>query len=392
MLEQDIRDIRENLQGGRYPNEAAVSQGIVRRLLATLGWPIYDPQVVYPEYSVEGGRVDYALCHPASKPRIFVEVKAVGKSEDAEHQLFEYASYMFHMGVQLAVLTDGREWSFFLPAGAGSYDERRVYKLDLVEHDVAESVRRLERYLRYEAACSEEAFIAAQEDYRGIAREREIQEALPTAWVKLVAEENTTLLTVVAEYVEDLCGYRPVPDTVARFLRDTVQAGWGPLPSPAQIPASPTQQAAPQDKKLPSKPTAKPRRRSAPTPTPTTTPKEATEEVSTNIGFTLFGEFVPCRNGRAVLINVIEALAERDSSFVGNFVARPHHGRTRRYIAQDRNELFPGRPDLATESHQLRSGYWLGLNVSYRLIESITKLACEVAGIDYGTDLTITLK
>ena len=389
MLEQDISDIRENLQRGRYPNEAAVSQGIVRRVLATLGWPIYDPQVVYPEYALEGGRVDFALCHPASKPRIFVEVKGVGKGNKAERQLFEYA---FHQGVPLAVLTDGREWSFFLPAGAGSYDERRVYKLDLVEHDVAESVRRLERYLRYEAACSEEAFIAAQEDYRGIAREREIQEALPKAWVKLVAEENATLLTVVAEYVEDLCGYRPVPDTVARFLRDTVQAGWGPLPSPAQVPASPTQQPAPQEKKPPSKPTAKPRRRSTPTSTRPTAPDKGTEEDTTGIGFTLFGEFAPCRNGRAVLINVIEALAERDSSFIGSFVALPQHGRTRRYIAQDRNELYPGRPDLATESHQLRSGYWLGLNVSHRLKESIIRLACEVAGIDYGTDLTITLK
>ena len=78
MLEQDISDIRENLRRGRYPNEAAVSQGIVRRLLGSLGWPIYDPQVIYPEYTVEGRRVDYALCHPASKPRIFVEVKGIG--------------------------------------------------------------------------------------------------------------------------------------------------------------------------------------------------------------------------------------------------------------------------------------------------------------------------
>ena len=160
MLEQDVSDIRENLQRGRYPNEAAVSQGIVRRLLATLGWPVYDPQVVYPEFTVEGLYVDYALCHPASKPRVFIEVKGVGKGDKAEHQLFEYASHMFHMGVQLAVLTDGREWSFFLPARAGSYDERRIYKLNLVEHDAARSVQRLERYLRYEAVRSEEAFIA----------------------------------------------------------------------------------------------------------------------------------------------------------------------------------------------------------------------------------------
>ena len=233
MLEQDISDIRENLRRGRYPNEAAVSQGIVRRLLATLGWPIYDTQVVYPEYTLEGRRVDFALCHPASKPRIFIEVKGVGKGNKAERQLFEYA---FHQGVPLAVLTDGREWSFFLPAGAGSYDERRVYKLNLAEHDVATSVRRLERYLRYEAVCSEEAFIAAQEDYRDIAREREIHEALPKAWAKLVAEKDELLLEVVAECVENLCGYRPTPNTVSRFLRATVQPGWGTLPPSAHTP------------------------------------------------------------------------------------------------------------------------------------------------------------
>ena len=227
MLEQDISDIRENLRRGRYPNEAAVSQGIVRRLLATLGWPVYDPQVVYPEYTLEGRRVDLALCHPAGKPRIFIEVKGVGKSDKAKHQLFEYA---FHQGVPLAVLTDGREWSFFLPAGAGSYDERRIYKLNLAEHDVATSVRRLERYLRYEAVCSEEAFVAAQEDYRDIAREREIHEALPKAWAKLVAEENEYLIDAVAECVEGLCGYQPESNTVTCFLR-TLQPHLAPLPS-----------------------------------------------------------------------------------------------------------------------------------------------------------------
>ena len=388
MLEQDIRDIRENLRRRRYPNEAAVSQGIVRRLLGTLGWPIYDPQVVYPEYTVEGRRVDYALCHPASKPRIFVEVKAVGKSEDAERQLFEYA---FHMGVPLAVLTDGREWSFFLPAGAGSYDERRVYKLDLVEHDVATSVRRFERYLGYEAVCSEEAFIAAQEDYRSIAREREIQEALPKAWVKVVAEENATLLEVVAECVNELCGHRPTPDTVARFLRDTVPPGWGTLPPPALTPASPPRMA-PKGQGSPKEPAVKPRRKVAPTSTsPTVSEKEA-EGTPDGVGFTLFGEFAACRNGKEILVGVFEALAERDPTFIERFVARPRHGRTRRYLAVDPRELHPADPSRIERigyTHKLKSGYWLLLLVDHKARANMIKLACEVADIDYGTDLRI---
>ena len=72
--------------------------------------------------------MDYALCHPPREPLVMVEVKQIGQSKGADHQLFEYA---FHKGVPMAVLTDGQEWHFFLPTEQGDYGERRVYKLDL---------------------------------------------------------------------------------------------------------------------------------------------------------------------------------------------------------------------------------------------------------------------
>jgi hypothetical protein len=121
-------------------------------LLRELGWPIDNTQVVCPEYSLEGRRVDYALCHPARKPIAFIEVKQIGQSIGAERQLFEYA---FHIGVPLAILTDGQEWNFFLPAEQGDYAERRVYKLDVVEREIEESVSRLERYLGYGQVSSD---------------------------------------------------------------------------------------------------------------------------------------------------------------------------------------------------------------------------------------------
>lgn len=136
-LEQHIKDIRASIAAGRFTNEAAVSQGIVLRLLSALSWPYYDTQIVRPEYSLEGRRVDYALCDASGRPVIFLEVKQIGKSEGAEKQLFEYA---FHVGVPLAILTDGKEWNFFLPGEQGNYDERRVYKLDIVERDISECV------------------------------------------------------------------------------------------------------------------------------------------------------------------------------------------------------------------------------------------------------------
>ncbi len=63
-MKEDLLDIRAGIKAGRYVNEATVSQGIVQRLFHTLGWPVYDTEVVAPEYSLGGRRVDYALCHP----------------------------------------------------------------------------------------------------------------------------------------------------------------------------------------------------------------------------------------------------------------------------------------------------------------------------------------
>ena len=110
-LKKHIDDIREGLQKGLFLNEAAVSDSIVRRLLDALDWPIYNPQLVFPQYPVEGGKVDFALCHPLLEPCVFIEVKHVGNIEGAEEQLFRYA---FRRGVPIAILTDGQKWRFFL--------------------------------------------------------------------------------------------------------------------------------------------------------------------------------------------------------------------------------------------------------------------------------------
>ena len=100
--------------------------------------------LVSPEYQTGEGRADFALCHPPIKPAIFIEVKQPGKAEDAVRQALEYA---FHTGVPFIVLTDGRTWSFYLPAEQGSYEERRVYKLDFFERAPVEATETLSRYL-----------------------------------------------------------------------------------------------------------------------------------------------------------------------------------------------------------------------------------------------------
>ena len=198
-IEQELESIREGLAAGRFTNEAAVSQGIVLRLLHALSWPAYDTQVVWPEYSMSGKRVDFALCHPPGKPISLIEVKDVGKSDGAEKQLFEYA---FHHGAPMVILTDGQEWNFFLPGEQGDYGERRVYKLDIVERDVTEAASRLRRYLLHENVASGKALQAARDDYRDVSRDRQMQAALPKAWTSLIDDEDSNLLAIVADRVE----------------------------------------------------------------------------------------------------------------------------------------------------------------------------------------------
>lgn len=372
-LEQEIQGIREGVIAGLYSSEAAVSQGIVLRLLSALGWPAYDTRVVWPEYSLGGRRVDYALCHPAGKPIAIIEVKQVGLGDGAERQLFEYA---FHEGVPLAILTDGREWSFFLPGEQGDYGERRVYKLDLVERDLGECAARLTRYLLHSAVSSGTAIQAARDDYRLVTKDREMQAAMPKAWAQLIAHPDEALLEIVADRVETLCGFKPDLDMVAHFLGSGVADR-----SARQAP--PARGSAPLPQLLRPK-----------TPVPSTPVPQLARKVvggpkaQNRTGFVLSGTFHPAKNAIDVLRGVFEALTQRDPSFPERFAALPRHGKKRRYLARNADELYPGRPDLSSESSiQLSCGWWLGTNYSRRSIAAIIEMACDVARLKHGRDV-----
>ena len=211
-LKEHLDDIRNNLSTDMFTSEALVSEGIVRRLLEALAWPKYDPQVIIPEYSVgKGERVDFALCHPPLKPRVFIEVKQVGQlDEDAEAQLFKYAG---RKNVPIAVLTDGREWYFFYPSGLGDFDERRVYQLNLIETDLVESAERLSRYLNYESIRTGKAINAIENDHRESSMRRQIEDV----WTKLL-QQGSALVELMAKEVESLHGYMPTAEQVLDFL------------------------------------------------------------------------------------------------------------------------------------------------------------------------------
>ena len=216
-LKEHIDDIRKRLEQNEFTSEAAVRQGIIDRLLGALKWPTYDTNIVFPEYRVDDGKVDYALCNPDSKPRVFIEAKGVGNIDKGTKQLFNYA---YTKGVTILILTDGQKWRFYHPAGEGSFEDRKVVELDFIVGDSELISTFLIRYLSYKSVQSGDAAKDIAEDYRNIVNQRKIEERLPEVWTELVQDKNRDLLRAMMKKTKDKVGHEPTEEQVVSFLKN----------------------------------------------------------------------------------------------------------------------------------------------------------------------------
>lgn len=361
-LETILTDITARLRQGPFPNEQAISQGIVLRVLQELGWDIYDTNSVWPEFQTGEGRADFALCHPPSKPAEFIEVKPPGRAEEGVRQALEYA---FHTGVPFIVLTDGRTWSFYLPAEQGSYEDRRVYKLDLFERPPAEAAETLRRYLAHARVKSGEVLEAARKEYRSRNRRAQARDGIPEAWRELVEKGNEDLVAMLASAVESKAGVRPEDNDVAEFL-----AGLG---RPVIIETT-------RDK-----------------PASQTSPATHRPDVSRSSGestrsgkLVLRGKAYPYHNAKDAMVIVLRELAKDDPTFLERCSQHPDaQGRKRRYIARTPEELYPDREDLRDNREALPDGWLVATNLNNVLKKTIIRLATEVAGLTFGKDVVV---
>ena len=87
------------------------------------------------------------------------------------------------------------------------------------------------------------------------------------------------------------------------------------------------------------------------------------------------------------MTKIFELFAKEDEGFLERFAARKH-GKKRRYLARNRNELYPGRPDLSEEhAIEIANGWWMGTNYSRRDLQKMIDLAREVAGPHLGSQV-----
>ena len=360
-LDMALVKAREKLVSGPL-SEAQVSQGPVKSILQALGWDTFDIDCVIPEYSVGSRRVDYAL-KASPTPNVFLEIKAPGKADDdADKQLFEYA---FHEGVPFAVLTDGRVWNFYLPSGQGSYQDRRLFRLDIIDKTLAECVEKFTLYLNFERVQNGSARDDATKEYADTFQNKKIKELIPKVWKDLLAEPDELICDALIEAVEAEGGKRPSREHVVEFLKtQSSSATMEPLSNiPYRVPA-----ATPNLAKSVSISASNPLR---------------------TIGFQLQGSnWKSFNNGKLCYLAIVRELTKRYPDFPQRFKNAKNKGK-REWVARSREELFPDQPRLQQSEVTAIGGGWLaGTNISSQSeMPKRIQAACACVGLVFGRDL-----
>ncbi|MDE0419523.1 MAG: type I restriction endonuclease [Gammaproteobacteria bacterium] len=355
-LEATLRTAVRNLRSDRLENEAQVKQAVILPVLRALGWDDADPASFKPEYAVGRGLVDYALLD-RGKPRVFIEAKRTGAiSADGEDQLFRYAA---HQGVPLLVLTDGDVWALYLSMAEGLPSERRFFDVELQRANIVECAQAFADLLKRDRVVSGEARREAERRHEQLRNRLRARDGILSAWHELLNGPDEMLRDLLAEKVETDSGSKPDPEDVEAFLRG-LKSSFGSSP----VPPKPLPKRAPE-----------PRR---------------TQASGRVVGFVLGTQRVEAGSARRTLTELIQSLAKETPEFMER-MADETVGKRRRLLARQRDDLY-NTPHLVTHSIDLGNGWWMGTNLSQANIRKHIETACRIAGIEYGSQLTLVEK
>ncbi|MBC8277016.1 MAG: restriction endonuclease subunit R [FCB group bacterium] len=210
-----------NLQSTDYFNwdENQTKRAIIEKVLFLLGWDIFNPNEVSTEHRITHGRVDYAL-RVENSNRVFIEAKRINESlELHEGQLLNYA---FDIGVELALLTNGLEWWFYLPLKPGPWQKRKVLSINLINDEPYLSGDNLINILSRSNVIARNAIVYAEALHEEIIKKETILSKLPEIWNKILSVPNELLVEIINdEFFED-AGYRIEDSIIAEFLKNEI--------------------------------------------------------------------------------------------------------------------------------------------------------------------------
>ena len=208
-----IKDLKSNKKLDKF-DQASTKQAVVLRLFSFLGWDIFNVDEVYPDYSVNGQSVSYAL-RAKNTNKIFIEVKRVHeKLDNYQKPLLTFAS---GENVDIAILTNGVLWWFYLPKSAGNSQEKWFYSVDLLKQKEDNFVPQLMDLLSKNKVIKGQALKAAKTLNQN-KNQKIASNVIPEAWNKIISQPNMIFVELLRESTEKICGCRVEAKLVERFL------------------------------------------------------------------------------------------------------------------------------------------------------------------------------
>ena len=239
---------------------------------------------VEPEYTVGGGRVDFALLNEG-RAVAFIEAKAPGQRLDKHVE--QVVNYAFHGGAKICALTSGLLWWLYLPMEGGMpFEDRRFTDLRVREDDPDQLTADLRTFLDKDNLLSGRAEERAKRVLQARHDTNRLKTELPKMWNSMLVGGDGDLIELVRRRAYETLGLRPDRNQVAALLKGS------PLPTGVPPPHSP-----------PTDPGSKP-----PQPPSKTPPLERPSAIR------LWDEQHTVRNGIDILVTVLEELHTRHGS------------------------------------------------------------------------------
>lgn len=226
--------------------EEATKQGAVLPILFHIGWNSFNLQEVSPEFTVGNGRVDYCLRINQEK-FVFLEVKR--STEDLDRHEKQLLEYSFTEGVDIAVLTNGLLWWFYLPLVSGNWQQRKFFTIDIKQQSPQVAAKHFKEFLGRDVIKNGSALEQAKSLKKSREKDKLINRTIPCAWKQLIEEPDELLIELFADKVESICGYRPDLEQLTDYIQENFSK-----PNSAKPQPSPT---APSRKYITSKPSPK---------------------------------------------------------------------------------------------------------------------------------------
>jgi len=209
-----IDELKSNKKLATF-DEASTKQAVVFRLLSFLGWDIFNVEEVYPDFSTNSSNVSYAL-RIRNSSKVFIEVKRVHQKLDSyQKDLVNLAS---RDGVNLAILTNGITWWFYLISASGIWKQKWFHSIDLLKQKPEIFVPNLIDLLNKDKVAKGQSLRAAKTLFQK-KRQKLAADFLPEAWNQILTQPNKIFVELLSEQTEKLCRYKLDAKAIEKFLK-----------------------------------------------------------------------------------------------------------------------------------------------------------------------------